>query len=59
LLLTAGGRFNWNFDLTESDYKELVNYDQLKIEAPYSSGKHLANRKLDLVSLEGPSIMPP
>jgi hypothetical protein len=58
ILLTYGWcRFNWNFDLTESINKELVNYDQLKMKLLYSSGKHLANRKLDLVSLEGPSIM--
>jgi hypothetical protein len=58
ILLTYGWcRFNWNFDLTASNNKELVNYDQLKMKLLYSSGKHLANRKLDLVSLEGPSIM--
>ena len=58
ILLTYGWcRFNWNFDLTASNYKEPVNYDQLKIKLLYSSGKHLANRKLNLISLEDPSIM--
>jgi hypothetical protein len=58
ILLTYGWcRFNWNFDLTAPNNKELVNYDQLKMKLLYSSGKHMANRKLDLVSLEGPSIM--
>ncbi len=58
ILLTYGWcRFNWDFDLAVSDNKEPVNYDQLKMKLLYSSGKHLANRKLDLVSLEGPSIM--
>jgi hypothetical protein len=58
ILLTYGWcRFNWNFDLTSSNNKELVNYDQMKMKLLYSSGKHLGDRKLDLVSLEGPSIM--
>ena len=58
ILMTYGWcRFNWNFDLTASNNKGPVDYDQLKMKLLYSSGKHLANRKLDLVSLEGPSII--
>jgi hypothetical protein len=58
ILMTYGWcRFNWNFDLIASNNKEPVNYDQLKMKLLYSSGKKLANRKLDLVSLEGPSII--
>ena len=58
ILLTYGWcRFNWNFNLIASNNKELVNYDQLKMKLLYTSGKHLANRNLDFVSLEGPSIM--
>jgi hypothetical protein len=58
ILMTYGWcRFNWNFDLTSANNKEQVNYDQLRMKLLYSSGKKLANRKLDLVSLEGPSII--
>jgi alpha-2-macroglobulin-like protein len=58
ILMTYGWcRFNWNFDLTASNNKEQVNYDQLKIKLLYASGKHLVDRKLDLISLEGPNIM--
>lgn len=58
ILMTYGWcRFNWNFDRSSSNIKEPVDYDQLKMKLLYSSQGHLADRKLDLVSLEGPSIM--
>jgi hypothetical protein len=58
ILMTYGWcKFNWDFAQADIKNKELINYDQLNMKLLYASKKRLANRKLDLISLEGPNVM--
>jgi len=51
-------KFNWDFSLMkEINHKELTNYDILNMKISYASKNKQADRKLDLFSMEGPSIM--
>jgi hypothetical protein len=58
MLRTYGwSRFNWNTGIDKTLKKEETDYDQFKMKLVYTSSNRLINRKLDLVSLEGPSVM--
>lgn len=49
-------RFNWNMAVENSVKSQLTNYDLMNMKVLYSTKRKRAGRKLDLVSLEGPSI---
>ncbi len=49
-------RYNWNFSQNSVSLPSPDNYDVLKMKILYASGSSKSDRKLDLVSLEGPSI---
>lgn len=56
LMIYGWCKFNWDFDQIVIKNKELIDYDQLKIKLLYASKNRFANRKLDLISFEGPTI---
>ena len=49
-------KINWDFKQQKADDQKLANYDLLNMKILYAGKNHRADRKLDLVSLEGPSI---
>lgn len=49
-------KINWDFSREKADDQQLTNYDLLNMKVLYASKSRRADRKLDLVSLEGPSI---
>jgi hypothetical protein len=58
LLLMVYGwkKYNWDFSvLHKENHKELINYDILNMKILYAAKNRRADRRLDLVSLEGPS----
>jgi hypothetical protein len=50
-------RYTWNFRQSVNTSPETSDYDVLKMKILYASKNNQADRKLDLISLEGPSIM--
>jgi MG2 domain. len=58
LLLMVYGwtRFKWDFNKTKSISGDLPDYELLKMKILYSRKKNMSDRRIDLVSLEGPSI---
>jgi hypothetical protein len=56
LMVYGWSKFNWDFSTPQTAAKEFPNYDLLNLKILYTSKRHLSGRKLDLVSLEGPSI---
>ena len=57
LMVYGWSKINWDFRQNTANANELINYDQLKMKILYALKNRRADRRLDLVSLEGPSIM--
>jgi len=57
LMVYGWSKINWDFRKDTTNTKELINYDLLKMKILYALKNRRADRRLDLVSLEGPSIM--
>jgi TonB-dependent SusC/RagA subfamily outer membrane receptor len=56
LMVYGWSKYNWDFSQQKTKSEEILNYDLLKMKILYASKNHRADRRLDLVSLEGPSI---
>jgi hypothetical protein len=56
LMVYGWSKFNWDFAPKQGEDKQLANYDLLNMRILYASKSHRADRSLNLVSLEGPSI---
>jgi len=56
MMVYGWSRYNWDFNQEKSIPGELINYDLLKMKILYTGKNHRSDRRLDLVSLEGPSI---
>ena len=57
LLVYGWSRFNWDFKVKELNTKDLINYDLINIKVINDSENHISDKKLDLISLEGPSVI--
>ena len=57
MLMTYGWCKFTNDIQQEAIYKELTDYDQLKMKLTFASKSHPAEAKLDLISLEGPKVI--
>lgn len=49
-------RYTWDLNQSNSPAPAIDNYDLLKMKILYASKSNRADRRLDLISLEGPSI---
>ena len=56
MMVYGWSRYNWDFNQEKSIPVEQINYDLLKMKILYAGKNHRSDRRLDLVSLEGPSI---
>lgn len=56
LMVYGWSKFNWDFTKGKGEDKQVANYDFLNMRILYALKSHRADRSLDLVSLEGPSI---
>ncbi|MCX6239684.1 MAG: carboxypeptidase-like regulatory domain-containing protein [Bacteroidia bacterium] len=56
LMVYGWSKFNWDFAPKQGEEKQLANYDLLNMRILYALKSRRADRSLDLVSLEGPSI---
>ena len=56
LMVYGWSRYNWDFNPEKKDDRKLANYDLLNLKILYASRSHLAGRRIELISLEGPSI---
>jgi hypothetical protein len=56
LMVYGWSRFRWDFNEVKSISGNLPDYELLKMKILYSGKKNRNNRRLDLVSLEGPSV---
>jgi hypothetical protein len=56
LMVYGWCKYNWDFSSNKASIKEPANYDLLKMKILYASKLNRSDRRLDLVSLEGPSI---
>ncbi len=57
LMVYGWSRYNWDFTDKEATEQDLINYDLINIKIPSESNGHLPVKKLDLISLEGPSVI--
>ena len=56
LMVYGWSRYDWDFNQVKTITGDLINYDQLKMKILYAGKNHRSDRRLDLVSLEGPSV---
>jgi hypothetical protein len=49
-------RYSWKFNEKEIPFNEPVNYDLLNMKILYAMKNNRSDRRLDLISLEGPSL---
>lgn len=56
LMVYGWSRFTWDFKQTGTVRQELQDYDLLKMKILYALKNRRIDRRLDLISLEGPSI---
>lgn len=57
LMVYGWSKYNWDFKEKVTNREDLENYDMIKIKVPQESKKdHPSEKKLDLISLEVPSI---
>jgi MG2 domain/TonB-dependent Receptor Plug Domain len=57
LMIYGWSRYSWNFTDKETFVKDLINYDLINIKVLGESKVHPSTKKLDLISLEGPSVI--
>src|SRR5664280_2622891 len=57
LMIYGWTRYNWDFTDKETTAKDLINYDLINIKVLGESKVHPSVKKLDLLSLEGPSVI--
>jgi hypothetical protein len=57
LLIYGWSKYNWDFPDKETKAQDLVNYDLINIKVPRESKVPHSVKKLDLISLEGSTIM--
>lgn len=57
LMIYGWTRYNWDFTDKETTAKDLLNYDLINIKVLGESKVHPSVKKLDLISLEGPSVI--
>lgn len=57
LMVYGWSKYNWDFSPKKEIINEPGNYDLLRMKILYESKLNRSDRRLDLVSLEGPSIM--
>lgn len=57
LMVYGWSRYNWDFRQEDMPENASENYELLKMKILFASKNHRTDRRLDLVSLEGPSIM--
>ena len=56
LMVYGWSRYNWDFSKEEKISKETFNYEMLNMKILYALKNNRSDRRLDLISLEGPSI---
>ncbi len=56
LMVYGWSKFNWDFNPEKTDDKQPADYDLLNMKILYALKSHRAGRRVDLISLEGPSI---
>lgn len=57
LMVYGWSKYNWDFTAEVIPDKEMSDFDILKMKILETSKKHSNIRRMDLISLEGPSIM--
>ena len=57
LMIYGWSRYNWDFSDKETTSQDLLNYDIINIKVQGESKVHPTVKKLDLISLEGPSVL--
>jgi hypothetical protein len=57
LMIYGWSRYNWDFSDKETTTQDLINYDLINIKVQGESKVHPYVKKLDLISLEGPSVI--
>ena len=57
LMVYGWSRYSWDFTDKETTAQDLINYDLINIKVPSESKVHSSVKKLDLISLEGPSVI--
>jgi hypothetical protein len=56
LMVYGWSKFNWDFKQPGTGKNENIDYDILNMRILYALKSHRVDRRLDLISLEGPSI---
>jgi hypothetical protein len=56
-MIYGWSRYKWDFSDNQTAAQDLVNYDLINIKILGKSRVHASARKLDLISLEGPSVI--
>ena len=57
LMVYGWSKYNWDFKSENIINKEVKDYELLKMKILYALKSRRADRRLDLISLEGPSVM--
>src|SRR5664280_2079170 len=57
LMIYGWSRYSWDFTDKETTAKDLINYDLINIKVLGESKVHPSIKKLDLISLEGSTVM--
>ena len=57
LMIYGWSKYNWDFSSNETTAHDLINYDLINIKVLGDSKVHPSIKKLDLISLEGPSVI--
>ena len=57
LMIYGWSRYSWDFTDKETTAKDLINYDLINIKVLGESKVHPSVKKLDLISLEGSTVM--
>ncbi len=57
LMIYGWSRYNWNFTDKQTAAQDLINYDLINIKVQDASKVHPSVKQLDLISLEGSTVM--
>ena len=57
LMIYGWSKYSWDFSSKETTAHDLINYDLINIKVLGESKVHPSIKKLDLISLEGPSVI--